>query len=115
MVPVCYERGEDLREVAETLGVSEADVAALHAAKEYRCYAVGFCPGFPYLGPLDAAAKPNDPEATIGPENDAFVRRLKQLKIPITVDSYGPGLHAWPYWQRGLHTALPMLLKALGE
>jgi len=99
--------------------VTQADVwqahSPLHLASALKGIPLYVSYGNGQQGPLDAAAKPNDPEATIGPENDAFVRRLKQLKIPITVDSYGPGLHAWPYWQRGLHTALPMLLKALGE
>jgi S-formylglutathione hydrolase FrmB len=25
------------------------------------------------------------------------------------------GTHAWPYWERGLQEALPILLKALGR
>jgi S-formylglutathione hydrolase FrmB len=66
-------------------------------------------------GPLDTTTPTGDVEGLIGPQNDKFVQRLKQLNIPVTVDAYGAGFHTWPYWQRGLHSALPMLLKALGE
>jgi inhibitor of KinA len=52
VVPVCYELGEDLREVAEQLQLPPEEVVALHTGSEYRCFAIGFCPGFPYLGPL---------------------------------------------------------------
>lgn len=67
-------------------------------------------------GPLDVGpVDPDDLEAAIGAENDAFVARLQELGIEATVDAYGPGTHTWPYWQRGLHASLPMLLEALGE
>ena len=39
---------------------------------------------------------------------------LQRLHIPATIDFYGPGTHSWPYWQRELHRALPILLRALG-
>jgi S-formylglutathione hydrolase FrmB len=69
------------------------------------------------LGPLD---QEEDPEAA-GSEawllglNEAFVARLEELAIPATVNAYGAGTHTWPYWERGLHEAMPMLLEALGE
>jgi S-formylglutathione hydrolase FrmB len=43
-------------------------------------------------------------------ESRAFAARLKALKIPAKVDFYGPGIHDWPYWERELQRALPMLL-----
>jgi inhibitor of KinA len=49
-IPVCYELGEDLQEVAEKLNLRADEVIRLHSSKEYQCFAVGFCPGFPYLG-----------------------------------------------------------------
>lgn len=52
LVPVCYELGDDLKTAAQELGLSQADVVYLHADRVYRCYAVGFVPGFPYLGYL---------------------------------------------------------------
>jgi KipI family sensor histidine kinase inhibitor len=54
-VPVCYggEFGPDLSEVARHAGCSEAEVIALHAAREYRVYMLGFLPGFAYMGIVD--------------------------------------------------------------
>ena len=54
-IPVCYEHGPDLREAAGLLGLSPEALIAAHLGQTYRCYAVGFCPGFPYLGYLDDA------------------------------------------------------------
>ncbi|KAI5914547.1 5-oxoprolinase subunit PxpB [Thauera sp. 2A1] len=53
-LPVCYE-GEaapDLAEVARTLGITEAEVVALHAGTDYLVYMLGFLPGFPFMGDL---------------------------------------------------------------
>jgi diacylglycerol O-acyltransferase / trehalose O-mycolyltransferase len=67
-------------------------------------------------GPLDTqAVDPGDLEGWIAPQDAAFVRRLGELGIPVTVDAYGPGTHSWPYWQRALHASLPMLLEAVGR
>lgn len=67
-------------------------------------------------GPLDLnAVAPDDLEPWIADQNRTFIARLKKLKIPVTVDAYGPGSHDWPYWERALHRSLPLLLKALGE
>ena len=43
----------------------------------------------------------------------ALLARLKQLRIPVTTDFYGPGTHTWPYWERELRRSLPILLGAL--
>jgi KipI family sensor histidine kinase inhibitor len=55
-VPVCYggEHGPDLAEVAAFAGCTEAEAIALHSRIEYRVYMVGFVPGFPYMGTVDA-------------------------------------------------------------
>jgi S-formylglutathione hydrolase FrmB len=66
-------------------------------------------------GPFDKGyVSPDDLEGWIAAQNKTFVARLAVLKIPATVDAYGPGAHDWPYWERALHRSLPMLLKALG-
>jgi inhibitor of KinA len=44
--------GPDLAAVATRAGISTDEVIALHAAAPYRVLAVGFVPGFAYLGPL---------------------------------------------------------------
>ena len=52
VIPVCYELGEDLGDVAERLGLDPDEVVSLHSGNEYQCYAIGFCPGFAFLGYL---------------------------------------------------------------
>lgn len=52
VIPVCYAMGEDLEEVAGALGLGASEVVEWHAGREYLCAAIGFQPGFPYLGPL---------------------------------------------------------------
>ena len=46
--------GPDLDEVAAFAGCSTEDVVGRHTAPRYRVYMVGFLPGFPYLGTVDA-------------------------------------------------------------
>ncbi|HEV3237778.1 MAG TPA: allophanate hydrolase subunit 1 [Gemmataceae bacterium] len=52
IIPCCYEMQLDLSRVAEKTGLSAEEVIRLHAETEYQIYAIGFCPGFPYLGYL---------------------------------------------------------------
>ena len=54
-IPSYYspESGPDLQAVAEHIGLSIEETVALHSAREYRVYAIGFAPGFAYLGTLD--------------------------------------------------------------
>ncbi len=53
--PVYYasEAGADLESLAARAGLSVQDVIALHTGTEYRVYAIGFAPGFAYLGEVD--------------------------------------------------------------
>ena len=53
-IPVCYggEFGPDLGEVAACAGVSTEQVVALHRGASYLVHAIGFTPGFAYLGGL---------------------------------------------------------------
>ena len=50
-IPVWY-AGADLASVAQACGLSIAEVIELHSAGEYRVGAIGFAPGFAYLGEL---------------------------------------------------------------
>jgi inhibitor of KinA len=52
VIPCCYGLHFDLERVARHTGLSPDEVIALHTAAEYVVYAIGFCPGFPYLGYL---------------------------------------------------------------
>ena len=65
-------------------------------------------------GPLDAPGTPvDDREAALWRENAALTAELARRGVPADVDLYGPGTHSWPYWQRELHRAWPMLQAAL--
>lgn len=50
-IPVRYD-GEDLLQVAGRTGLSLEEVKRLHQAPQYRVYALGFTPGFPFLAPV---------------------------------------------------------------
>lgn len=55
VIPCCYERGPDLERVAQRTALAVDEVIRLHLGTEYTVYAIGFCPGFPYLGYLPPA------------------------------------------------------------
>ncbi|SVD33970.1 uncharacterized protein METZ01_LOCUS386824, partial [marine metagenome] len=54
-LPVYYstEVGPDLLSLAETKSLLPEDVIRLHHEREYRVYAIGFAPGFAYLGQVN--------------------------------------------------------------
>jgi S-formylglutathione hydrolase FrmB len=65
-------------------------------------------------GPLDPpGASADELETRLQAENVAMRDRLSDLGVKVTADFYGPGTHTWPYWQRALHDAWPMLSAAL--
>ena len=65
-------------------------------------------------GPFGHGQGKRDPvEAEVGAETRAFVRRARTLGVPVHADLYRAGIHNWPYWQRELHRALPLLLGAI--
>lgn len=53
-IPVRYD-GEDLLWVAEQTGLSPEEVIRRHSSRLYRVYAIGFTPGFPFMGEVDPA------------------------------------------------------------
>ncbi|SFQ37187.1 5-oxoprolinase subunit PxpB [Hymenobacter arizonensis] len=55
-IPVCYGGafGPDLAFVAQHTGLSIDEVVAQHSAPDYLVHMIGFAPGFPYLGGMDA-------------------------------------------------------------
>jgi inhibitor of KinA len=54
-IPCCYEFALDLQRIAEHTKLTGDDVIRLHTDTVYTVYAIGFCPGFPYLGYLPPA------------------------------------------------------------
>ncbi|MBN2897314.1 MAG: 5-oxoprolinase subunit PxpB [Clostridia bacterium] len=56
IIPVYYGEayGPDLGTVAKHNGISEEEVIQIHTSRDYRIYMLGFTPGFPYLGGMDA-------------------------------------------------------------
>ncbi len=58
-IPVCYggELGPDLGAVAAHCGVGADEVVRLHSGADYLVHAIGFTPGFPYLGGLPDALR----------------------------------------------------------
>ncbi len=51
-IPCCYEFQLDLDRVAQQAGLPAEEIIRLHSGTTYTVYAIGFCPGFPYLGYL---------------------------------------------------------------
>ena len=51
-VPICYEMQLDMARVCEQTGLTADDVIRLHSGTDFTVYAIGFVPGFPYLGYL---------------------------------------------------------------
>jgi inhibitor of KinA len=75
VIPCCYELGLDLERVAQAAGLGVQEVIALHAREIYTVYAIGFCPGFPYLGYL--------------PESLRGIPRLPSPRLRVEAGSVG--------------------------
>ena len=52
VIPCCYEMQLDLDRVVEHTGLTADEIIEKHTGHTYTVYAIGFCPGFPYLGYL---------------------------------------------------------------
>ena len=54
-IPICYDKtfGIDLDEVSKQLNLSIKEIIAIHSSAIYEVKAIGFTPGFAYLGDLD--------------------------------------------------------------
>jgi inhibitor of KinA len=74
-IPCCYELGPDLRRVAEHTGLTVEAVIGRHVVTPYTIHAIGFCPGFPYLGYL--------------PQELSGVPRLETPRLRVEAGSVG--------------------------
>ncbi len=71
-IPTTYD-GPDLADTAARSGMSTAELVALHTAREYRAFFLGFMPGLAYCGMLDpridaprlASPRPRIPAGTV--------------------------------------------------
>jgi len=54
-LPVYYglEVGLDLEDMSKSKGLSIEEIIKIHTQKSYFVYAIGFAPGFPYMGEVD--------------------------------------------------------------
>jgi diacylglycerol O-acyltransferase/trehalose O-mycolyltransferase len=99
--------------------VADAKVWAAHnpydLAPKLRGTALYLSVGNGQPGPLDPpGTEPDSLEAALAAENAALADRLHADGIPVQLSFSGPGTHSWPYWERELHRAWPMLASALG-
>jgi inhibitor of KinA len=53
-IPCCYELGLDWPRLIEHTGLTFAEIVAIFDKTVHTVYAIGFCPGFPYMGYLPA-------------------------------------------------------------
>lgn len=75
LIPCCYELGRDFERIERHTGLSRDDIIRLHSGNVYTVYAIGFCPGFPYLGYL--------------PGELAGVPRLESPRLKVEAGSVG--------------------------
>lgn len=76
-IPVRY-GGADLEAVAARCQLSAGEVIARHSAPEYHVYALGFTPGFPFMGELDpvlALPRRQHPRPSVPPHSVAIAGR----------------------------------------
>ncbi|MFG3259894.1 alpha/beta hydrolase [Streptomyces sp. NPDC048172] len=112
------ERGYDPRAVWGD-PVAQRDVWRAHNPAELvrrlpRGYPVFIGAGDGTPGPLDPPGAPHDTlEARLLPSSVSYVEMARARGLRVTADLYGAGTHTWPYWERELHRALPMLTRAL--
>jgi inhibitor of KinA len=75
VIPCCYDLGLDLERIARHTGLTRDQIIARHTGTVYTVYAIGFCPGFPYLGYL--------------PEPLQGVPRLETPRVKVEAGSVG--------------------------
>ncbi len=80
-IPVCYapQFAPDIEDVAKSVGLTAAGVAALHASIQYHVYMIGFVPGYPYMGDLPAKLRlprRTDPRTRVPPGSLAIATSM---------------------------------------
>lgn len=99
--------------------VANAEVWAAHnpydLAQRLRGTKVYVSAGNGQAGPFDPPNSGVDGlEQLLGEQSVAVADRLRGYGVDVRTDFYGPGHHAWPYWERALHQSFPMLAGSVG-
>ncbi|WP_412030385.1 5-oxoprolinase subunit PxpB [Deinococcus yunweiensis] len=83
-LPVRYD-GPDLPDVAARTGLSVAEVIRRHTENSYRVYAVGFTPGFPFLGevPGDLRVPRRDTPRPLVPAGAVAIANAQTCVYPL--------------------------------
>ena len=98
--------------------VADARVWAAHnpfdLARKLRGVKVYLSTGNGEPGPLDPPGATKDGlEELLGEQTVAVADRLRAAGVRVQTDFYGPGRHAWAYWERALHRSFPMLVNSI--
>lgn len=74
-IPVCYDESvaPDLRAMSESKQLGIWEIIALHTARVYRVYTIGFLPGFSYMATVD----------------DKLITPRKPRPVPVAAGSVG--------------------------
>jgi inhibitor of KinA len=75
VIPCCYEFQLDFARIEREKAISAEEIIRLHATTEFTVYAIGFCPGFPYMGYL--------------PPDLSGVPRLEKPRVRLEAGSVG--------------------------
>ena len=83
VIPCCYEFGLDFQRIEQQLGLGRDEIISLHCETTYTVYAIGFCPGFPYLGylPTPLAGVPRLPAPRLQVEAGSVALTGRQTGI----------------------------------
>ena len=86
-IPVYYgsEVGFDLERISQIKDISIEDIISIHSSQNYRVYAIGFSPGFAYMGEVDDRINVNrlpNPRKKI-PKNSVAIANEQSAIYPI--------------------------------
>lgn len=116
VLPVYYaaEAGADLESLAARAGLSIAQVIDLHSSAQYRVYAIGFAPGFAYLGEVDeriATPRLATPRASVPRGSVAIADRQTAVYPSESPGGWNLiGLCPVPMFERHAHPSMPVVV-----
>jgi S-formylglutathione hydrolase FrmB len=103
--------GDPTLNAANWTAHNPSDIAAkLHGVKLFVSAGNGLPSSYDPTAPIDGDAL----ESVAGAEAHTFVAKATAAGDSVTTDFYGPGAHAWPFWDREIPTAWKVLSQGLG-